>query len=202
MRYRGRGVVMGASLSALVLVASGCTGAEEAEPTPSFASSTADAEPNPELTEPPYETELNLTPDEKKAADEAYAILVKFINAYNRVGADSGSNPERALKYASGDVESEYRSSFRDFEQDGLRVVGGVTHKYHEVSDVSIQGSEPGEGNVEFQSCVDFSAFDLVDEAGQSQAGEDTRPFIVVYTVSKEDGGWKFSELRNTDETC
>lgn len=200
MRYRGRGVVMGASLSALVLVASGCTGAEEAEPTPSFASPTADADPSPELTEPPYETELNLTPDEKKAADEAYDVLVNYIKANNEVMADSGGEPDRALQYTSGELRDKQAEEYESMTEQNEVGVGGVTHTYHRLEQLDLRDKEFGEAV--FESCVDFSRFDIRDRDGKSLAGVDTGPTFTVYTLQQVGRDWKNVDIEFPEYTC
>ena len=200
MRYRGRGVVMGASLSALVLIASGCTGAEEAEPTPSFASSTAEAEPSPELTEPPYETELNLTPDEKEAADEAYDVLVNYIKANNEVLADSGGEPDRALQYTSGELRDKQAEEYESMTEQSEVGVGGVTHTYHRLEQLDVSGNESGEAV--FESCVDFSHFDIRDRDGKSLAGVDTGPTFTVYTLQQVGRDWKNVDIEFPEYTC
>lgn len=200
MRYRGGGVVMGASLSALVLVASGCTGAEEAEPTPSFASPTADADPSPELTEPPYETELNLTPDEKKAADEAYDVLVNYIKANNEVMADSGGEPDRALQFVSGELREEHVESFGSMADAGEVAVGGVSHRYHHLDE--LEKSSGADGEAVFESCLDFSNFDLLDEDGESLSGGDTEPSIVRYSLDGSSSGWSLTDIEFTEYSC
>lgn len=200
MRFTGRGVVMGASLSALVLVASGCTGAPEEEPTPSFASSTADAEPNPELTEPPYETELNLTPDEKKAADEAYDVLVNYIKSNNEVLADSGGDPDRALQYTSGELRDKQAEEYESMTEKSEVGVGGVTHTYHRLEQLDLRNNEPSEAI--FESCVDFSHFDILDRDGNSLAGVDTGPTFTIYTLQLVGRDWKNVDIEFPEFTC
>lgn len=200
MRYRGRGVVMGASLSALVLVASGCTGAEEAEPTPSFASPTADADPSPELTEPPYETELNLTPDEKKAADEAYDVLVEFIDAYNQVAADSGSDPDRALQFTDGELYEKHSAGYAEMAENGEKQVGDIVHRSHHLDQVEI--SDEADGSIQFESCVDYSQIDVVDADGKSVAAPELEPIVVFYEFQNRGSAWKLGSVEFTDESC
>lgn len=200
MRYGGRGVVISASLSAIVLVASGCTGADEAEPTPSFASSTADAEPSPELTEPPYETELNLTPDEKKAADEAYEVLVNYTKANNEVLADSGRDPDRALQFVSGELRDEHVESFESMADAGEVAVGGVSHRYHHLDE--LEKSSASEGEAVFESCLDFSNFDLLDKDGKSLDGGDTDPSVVRYSLDGWGSDWSLSDIEFTEYSC
>lgn len=200
MRYGGRGVVMGASLSAIVLVASGCAGADEAEPTPSFASPTAEAEPSPELTEPPYETELNLTPDEKKAADEAYDTLVGFIDAYNQVAADSGSDPDRALQFTNGELYEKHSAGYAEMAENGEKQVGDIVHRSHHLDQVEL--SEEADGLIQFESCVDYSHIDVVDANGKSVAAPELEPIVVFYELQNRDSAWKLASVEFTDETC
>lgn len=200
MRYRGRGVVMGASLSALVLVASGCTGAEEAEPTPSFASSTADADPSPELTEPPYETELNLTPDEKKAADEAYDVLISFTAAYNAVATSGYENQDVALRYAGGSFREAYEEGFDEARSNGETATGSVVHNYHLLSDLTLE--DDGGGEALFESCVDYSKFDLLDSEGESLKADDLEPFIADYSLQRENNEWLIVQAERPGYGC
>lgn len=200
MRYRGRGVVMGASLIAFVSVASGCSGSAEAEPTPSFASNTADAEPSPELTEPPYETDLNLTPDEKVAADAAYKVLVNYVKANNEVLVDSGRDPDRALQFVSGELHEKHVDSFESMAEEGEVAVGGITHQYHHLDE--LEQSAAGEGAAVFESCLDFSNFDLLDKEGESLSGGDTDPSVVRYSLDGWASDWSLTDIEFTDYSC
>lgn len=202
MRFTGRGVVMGASLSALVLVASGCAGAQEEEPTPSFASSTADAEPSPELTEPPYETELNLTPDEKKAADEAYDLMVRFRKADSRVAKAPGQSPEDSLQYLDGKMLEDYEQGYAEMAKAGERSVGVIRHRYYDLTDVSLHAGGGEDGSVEFSSCQDYTDFDIVDESGESMKADGVVERPVVYKLTANDKVWKIIESDYVDGEC
>lgn len=192
--------MISASLSALAMVASGCSGSADAEPTPSFASSTADAEPSPDFSEPPYETELNLTTDEERAADDAYDVLLKFISAYNQVSAESGSNPERVLRFTGGELYEDHSEGWAEVQEEGERSVGGVVHLFHHLEGVEISGEEPG--SVQFESCVDYSKLDLLDRDGNSVADPEREPKIALYELRDRDSTWKLEDIEFTDESC
>lgn len=200
MRYRGRGVVMGASLSALVLIASGCAGAQEEEPTPSFASSTADAEPSPELTEPPYETELNLTREEKTAADDAYQVLVSFTSAYNTVATSGYENQGDALRYAGGSFREAYEDGFDEARSNGESATGTVVHQYHLLNDLTLDDN--GGGEALFESCVDYSNFDLLDSEGKSLKADDLEPFIADYSLQRQNNKWLIVKAEQPGYEC
>ncbi len=202
MRYRGRGFVIGASLSAFVLVASGCSSSADAEPTPSFASSTADAGPSPEPTEPPYETELNLTSDEKNAADAAYDLLVRFRQADSQVAVDPGRNPEDSLQYLDGGMLEDYKEGYEEMAEAGERGVGAIRHRYYHLTDVSLQTETDDERSVEFESCQDYSEFDIVDKSGKSLKGEGVVASPVIYRLTATDEEWKVVDSEYVDGEC
>ncbi|MFB9777710.1 hypothetical protein [Brevibacterium otitidis] len=77
------------------------------------------------LPEPPYETELALSPEEKEAADEAYDTYVSFVRAENEVSVDEV--PERALIFLRGSLKRVYAEGFKSMSDEGEALISGYT---------------------------------------------------------------------------
>lgn len=200
MNVRMSGPTLAFVAVAMSLLLTGCDGSVELEPTPSFGSSSNGESPIAVPSEPPYETDLNLTGAETDAAEAAYDVLVSFITANNQVMADSENNPDRALVFLDGSPREAHVKDYESMRAEQEVGVGGITHSYHRIDEVLIH--EEGEITVAFSSCVDYRYFDIVDRDGESLAGEDTSPVIVVHQLEGKAGDWVINKIDYTGNEC
>ena len=199
---RGLVTVIASACTALLLAGlAGCGSDAEAEAEESPRYELPTATPTPELTEPPWETDLTLSSAEKKAVDEAYLIVGKYSKAANDVTADATADPQIAMRYLSGRAAEDFEEHMNRMRSEGRRSKGYGKHDYHHVIEVS--AATPEESTVQFSSCRNLEDFDTFDDTGKSLKNETVDPYVIEYTVtSAASTEWTVSNIESPGRPC
>lgn len=202
MHRQGRPIWAALGAAALTLSVTACGGTAEpkvkvtAEP-PSHEAETNAGDVPPE---PPYETELDLSPEEKEAADEAYDTYVSFVRAEDEVSVDGGEVPERALIFLRGSLKRVYAEGFKSMSDEGEALISGYTHTFHRVEKVDYR--QDGDASVIFESCVDFRHADLLDRRGESLFDKSVTSSLGEVVLRQRDEVWKVVDMDFSGDEC
>lgn len=150
---RIRAVVAAAGMVLVAQLASGC----------------GTASPTPVATPKPTATPVFASDDEAlAAAEKAYAA---YQAMEDQISADGGKDPDRIRDFAARQALEDALSGYADYREQHLHTVGKV-----EIDNAALRSrgsSNDGLNAVRLKACLDVSAVDLINEAGESEISPD-----------------------------
>ena len=163
---------MAACVGSLLLGAAGCTAPSPSEPAPTS---------NPPTVAPVFASDEEAL----AAATEAYG---KYVETADLIINEGGTEPERIVRYTSGELAQTEMQSFESLQREGLRGIGTS-----EFSNLSIQTFTPdapdGQAILTAYVCSDVSGTDIVDSGGHSMLAPERNPktpFLVVFDLNSQ----------------
>lgn len=159
-----------AAVGLVVIALSGCAGGEAVP------------------TLPPTPTSSPIFASEEEALAAAKEAYAAYLEMSNLISSEGGVDPERIAAVARGELYEAALLGFETLRADGLRFVGTSEIRATELQYALLETLEPNHV-VAAYICVDVSALDVVNEAGDSvvsSARPDFQAFEVFFDLTDE----------------
>jgi hypothetical protein len=193
-------MVAGSALAAAALLM-GC--ASEPQPHALNSPPADEAIDSPSPDEPKYTTDLQLSEEEKKAVDEALAVLDKYIDVTNDVFGNGGEGAEKFE-----DVAKDAALHIGKSEANSLRAEQRVMSGALELESIAVQEvaatpkDEAPVPYVTLHACVPASTYVFGTEGSDARTGSDTRVDTFEFVVAEYEDNWYVSEQYLWNDKC
>lgn len=204
--YRRPAQVFIAVLSALSLVSVvGCAdNSPVAAPTSTLPAQQPDggSTDNPaEVAIPEYETDLDLSKEEKKAAEGALVAFVGYIDTINRVFSSGGKDTKKADAYARGESLKSLNSEAKSMRASNEYMAGEYKAYDLVVESVDLDQSNPKQGTVSVLFCTKDSEWSVVPE-GEPLPSSAPKGLTMQHDITHADNDWKVANQFLRSKTC
>lgn len=193
--HRPKTGVRAAGVSAAIVLAFALTGCETNAPVAAPTSTLpAPAEPTP--TVPAYETELDLSAEEKEAVEGALLALEGYILALNEAFSSGGVANTKIEEFARSDALKAFKEDTQSLKENGEYMAGEfklLTRQVHAI--------EQNRSHVTVLSCVDNAAFSRIKHGDEFKQLE-SEYLTVEFAASIADGTWKVDSQGLWSEEC
>ncbi|RBP66254.1 hypothetical protein DFO66_103198 [Brevibacterium sanguinis] len=186
-------------MSAAIVLAFALTGCETNAPVAAPTSTLpAPAEPTP--TVPAYETELDLSAEEKQAVEGALLAFDGFFLSINRAYSGDFEATNDFPKYASGDALKSINTEASNIESGQATFEGSIHPQEVSVVDILAEsGGSPSELKVHF--CVDTTQWSMIPKGASSPPKPDGS-VTMEHKISIHDNTWKVERQELWERRC
>lgn len=199
IRYRATTCIALTSALALPLVLSGCEDhSPVAAPTSTLpVSGSPAADPQPMI--PAYETDLDLSPEEKEAVEGALVALDSFVTFTNRLYESGGEELDGVEKVAAGDSLNEVKQAAKTMVDQSQTMVGEVTVERRSVSKIDLDSQQH---IVLIRACSPSQTYHFVTPHNTAPGHEDTSNPEFEFQLLFEESSWKVAKQTWIREEC
>ncbi|UVI37551.1 hypothetical protein [Brevibacterium spongiae] len=149
-----------------------------------------------EVDIPEYETDLDLTDDEKKAVDGALVALDGYVANLNQAYSSGGTKTDKIRDFSTGEALKVLVADSKELKQSDKYMAGKFT-----IDDRTIQKIDSNLDEVTILTCVDNSQFATVDN-GESLPTGSPELLRVVFMAQRTEEVWKIDSQSLWSESC
>lgn len=205
IRYRTTTALTLAAALSMPLLLSGCedhspvaapTSTLPAEDSPS-GSPVADPQP----TIPPYETELDLSPEETEAVERALVAFEGFFRSVNSAYSGNFETADDFPKFASGDALKSIEGDAQVVKDGTYQFTGNISPSKIAIDDVKSSDGSKTVNIVSVNFCFDLTEWSLhpKDETGTMSQSD----FVTMeHTIENTSKGWRVAEQSLKEKRC
>ncbi|WP_193070683.1 hypothetical protein [Brevibacterium sp. FME37] len=194
-----------AALLSLPLALSGCEDhSPVAAPTstlPAEDSSKASPAADPQPTVPAYETDLDLSSEERKAVEGALVAFDGYIATINRVFSSGGKNDENAETFASENSLEALRNSAEELQDNGQYMAGEYDYYDVRVREIALGPQADRADSVIVLYCSHDSNHAVVD-LDDPLPSQKPQSLTMKHTITKNGDSWKVSNQELWSKKC
>ncbi|WP_166971228.1 hypothetical protein [Brevibacterium atlanticum] len=190
----------------LILVA--LTGCDDNSPVAAPTSTLPEQEPDDDATDagaevdiPDYETDLDLSAEEKEAVDGALVAFVGYIETINRVFSSGGEDTNDDDKFAHGDSLQALRESANDLKKERQYMAGEYDFYDVRIHEVELDSESHKQRSVQILYCSHDSDHAVVN-VGETMPSQKKRSLTILQTATLKDGDWKISNQELWSKKC
>ncbi|WP_181275402.1 hypothetical protein [Brevibacterium oceani] len=154
-----------------------------------------------EVDIPDYETDLDLSAEEKEAVDGALEAFVGYIETINRVFSSGGEDTNDDDKFAHGDSLQALRESANDLKTERQYMAGEYDFYDVRIHEVQLDSESPEQRSVQILYCSHDSDHAVVD-VGATMPSQKKRSLTILQTATLKDGDWKISNQELWSKKC
>ncbi|MGC3021265.1 MULTISPECIES: hypothetical protein [unclassified Brevibacterium] len=196
-------VALFAALSLLSLA--GCAGSSPvAVPTstlPEEQSDDSSTDGTAEVEVPEYETDLDLSEEEKEAVDGALVAFVGYIKTINRVFSSGGTDMKGIDTFAAKDSLRSLKDSANGLKKEDKYMAGEYDYYNLRIHETTLDSKSPEKDSVKILFCSHDSKHAVV-KTGKSMPSQTSKSLTILQTASKHGGKWKISNQELWSEKC
>ncbi|GAA4283876.1 hypothetical protein GCM10022261_14070 [Brevibacterium daeguense] len=192
-------MAVGSALAASALLM-GCASQPEPHELNSPSADEAVDDPSPEL--PKYTTDLQLSEEEKKAVDEALAVLERYIEVTNEVFGNGGEGAEQFEDVAKDATLISTQSDAADLRSKDAAMVGEFGVNEIKIHELELARSEVPVPYVSVHACVPTHEYRFTDHDDDSDSEDSDDVVTFEFIIANYDDGWFVSEQYLWAEEC
>lgn len=188
----------------LPLVLSGCddhspvaapTSTLPAKDSPSDSS--ADAEP----TIPPYETDLDLSPEEVEAVEGALVAFEGFFRSVNSAYSGNFETTKDFPKFATGDALNSIRGDAQVVEDGTYEFSGTISPSGVAIDEIGKSDDSKVVDTVSVNFCFDLNEWSLRPKDG-TPASSQSEFVLMEHSIKKTSDGWRVTNQTLKEKQC
>lgn len=191
-------VALFAALSLLSLA--GCAGSSPvAVPTSTLPEEQPDdssTDGTAEVEVPEYETDLDLSEEEKEAVDGALVALDEYVGTLNMAFSSGGKETDHLEDSSQGEALKALKDDSKELQNSQKYMAGEFKIEDRVIHNIASETSE-----VTILTCVDNSAFAKVD-LGKPLPTQDPEQLRVVFVAQRTNDHWKIESQNLWSEPC
>lgn len=204
-RYRTTtGIALTAALT-LPLVLAGCEDhSPVAAPTSTLPAKDASTPPpssDPQASIPPYETDLDLNPEETEAVEGALVAFEGFLMSINRAYSGHYEKIKDFPKFSSGEALDSIINEAESIKSQQAKFSGEINPLSVEIFEVSESSESQPSPNVIVHFCVDTSQWSLTQQ-GEAATKNPDGLVTMEHKILLVDGSWRVEKQSLWERKC
>ncbi|GAB3047229.1 hypothetical protein [Sediminivirga luteola] len=187
-------------------LAAGCAAEEPADVPPVTEQSSTSAEPEvlpgpADGVEMTVAEGLELTPEERAAAEEAVEALRAALNFEDAALRNGGVPPGDPRDVYSGEALAEFELFSRTYQEEGYKRTGQLSYEFLRLEGIS--SDVDNDVSVRASYCFDMSDLLVLDELdSEVDAGESGDEVYAEVSLTSARGAWKLTEIVEMSDAC